>query len=94
MRRQQKGAKYGEACRAEGMTFQPMVVETCGAWEESAEQVIKKLGQALARATCQDDGEVTRHLYGKLSVLLQRDNVRMILNRVPVHPLASTNGDF
>ena len=71
-----------------------MVVETCGGWEEGAEGVIRRLGRALARATCQEDGEVIGHLFGKLSVLLQRDNVRMILNRVPSHPHCGTNGAY
>ena len=68
------------------------MVETCGGCEEGAMQDIKKLGQALAGATCQDDSEVIGHLFGKLSILLMRDNVRMILNRVPVHPHSSING--
>ena len=41
MRTQQKWSKYGEACRLEGITFQPMVVETCGGWEDGAEQIIR-----------------------------------------------------
>ena len=94
MRRHQKWSKYGEACRAEGIMFKPLVVETCGAWEEGAMQVIRKLGQALARATCQDDSEVIGHLFGKLSVLLMRDNVRMILNRVPTQPHPSIDGEI
>ena len=59
---QQKWNKYGEACRAEGITFMPLVVETLGGWEDGASQVIKKLGQALARATGQEDSEVVNHL--------------------------------
>ena len=92
MRFNQKWKKYGEACLAEGIAFIPMVVETCGGWEEEAEQVIRRLGQALARASCQDDAEVTRHLFGKLAILLVRSNASMILNRVPVHPHSSVNG--
>ena len=79
---------------AEGISFIPMVVETLGSWEEGAGQVIKRLGQALARSTCQEDSEVVRHLFGKLSVLLQRDNSSLILNRVPLHPDPSVDGDL
>ena len=46
---------------------------------------MKKSGQALARATSQDDLEEIGHLFGKFSVLM-RDNARMINNRVPIHP--------
>ena len=71
-----------------------MVVETLGGWEEGAAQVVKKLGQALARATGQEDNEVVRHLFGKLSILLQRDNASLILNRAPYHPESSVTGDL
>ena len=94
MRWNQKWNKYGEACNAEGISFIPMVVETLGGWEEGASQVIKRLGQALARATGQEDNEVVKHLFGKLSILLQRDNASLILNRVPNHPDSSITGDF
>ena len=69
-------------------------METLGSWEEGSAEIIKRLGKALARATCQDDAEVTRHLFGKLSITLQRDNASAILNRVQVHPNSSVNGDL
>ena len=71
-----------------------MPVETTGGWEEGAAALIKKLGKALARASCQEEGEVIRHLFGKLSILLMRTNASLILNRVPNHPNPSTNGEF
>ena len=64
MRWQQKWGKYGEACKAEGKTFMPLVVETLGGWEEGAAKVIKSLGQSLARSTGQEDSEVVHHLLG------------------------------
>ena len=73
-----------------------IVVSTLGAWEEQGAQVIKglRLGQGVARATCQDDNEVVRHLFGKLSVLLQRDNAGLVLNRIPLHPDEGLTGDM
>ena len=47
--------------------------------------MMKKSGQAPARATSQDDLEEIGHLFGKFSVLM-RDNARMINNRVPTQP--------
>ena len=91
MRKQQK-AKYAEACRAEGIEFFALPVETTGAWEDGAAAIITKLGRALARASCQEEGEVVRHLFSKLSILLMKTNASMILNRVPEHPDPSTNG--
>ena len=46
------------------MVFQPHVVETFGGWHESAIALIKKLGQAVARAGGQEENEVVRHLFG------------------------------
>ena len=68
--------------------------KTTGAWEEGAAAVIKKLGKALARATCQPEGEVIKHLFGKLSVLLMKTNASVVFNRVPNHPNAGINGEF
>ena len=92
MRYQQKWSKYGEACLAEGIQFYPLPVETTGGWEEGAAAIIKRLGKALARASCQEEGEAVKHLFGKLSILLMRSNASMILNRVHAHTHPSING--
>ena len=89
MRKQQKEAKYQAACRAEGIEFFALPVDTTGAWEEGAPVIITKLGRALACASCQDEGQVVWHLFSKLSILLMNMNACMILNRV--HPDPSTN---
>ena len=77
---------------AEGMVFQPLVVETFGGWHESAIALIKKLGQAMARAGGQEENEVVRHLFGRLSVLLMRDNATLVVSRKPNHPHPNVNG--
>ena len=46
-----KWQKHGEACWAEGMAFHPVVAETLGGWSQPAVDQIRRLGQALARAT-------------------------------------------
>ena len=74
LRHQQKWAKYGDACLAEGIRFCPMIVEVLGGWHDEAAKLLKKLGQALARATGGEEEEVVRHLFGRLSILLQKDN--------------------
>ena len=43
--------KHGEACREQGITFYALVIETMGAWSESAANQITKLGKSLSRAT-------------------------------------------
>ena len=92
LRFQQKWAKYGELCRAEGIVFHPLPVETLGGWHESAVQVIRKLGLALARSTGQEEGEVVKHLFGRLSILLMKGNTTLLLNRVPTHPDPRVDG--
>ena len=91
MRYQQKWSKYGEACRDEGIEFYPLPVETTGGWEEGAIAVIKRLAKAMARASCQEEGEAVKHLFSKLSILLMRSNASMILNRVEAHTHPSVN---
>ena len=94
MRTNQKWSKYGEACRAHNISFFALAVETTGAWEDGAAALIKRLAIALARATCQEEGQVVKHLFGKLSLLLMKSNAGLILNRQNYHPDASLNGDI
>ena len=83
----QKWAKYGDLCQAEGIAFQPMPIEVLGGFHEASARFVKGLGQALARSSGQEENEVVRHLFGRLSVLLQRGNSQLALNRLPQgHP--------
>ena len=54
-----------------------------GGWSEEASNLLKCLAEALARATGGSTAEVTRHLFGRLSILLQKGNATLLLNRVP-----------
>ena len=92
LKKQQKWSKYGELCRAENIEFSALAVETSGGWEGDAEQIITKISRSLARAIGQEESDMTRHLFGKLSVLLMRSNASMIINRTSIHPLSSTYG--
>ena len=92
VRRQQKWNKYSELCRAEGIVFHTLPVEALGGWDNEAVEVLKRLGQALARSTCQEEGEVTKHLFGRLSILLMKGNSSLIQNRVPTHPDPQVDG--
>ena len=53
---------------------------------------VKKLGAALARQTGQEEGEVVGHLWGRLSILLQRGNAAILGNRNPALPGAQIDG--
>ena len=82
MRKQQKEGKYLEACRAQNIQFWALAVETIGAWEEGAANTIARLAKCLARASCLDEGECNKHMFGKLSITLLRANASMMLNRM------------
>ena len=94
MRYDQKWRKYGELCQSEGIVFEPLPVEMLGGWGKTAVLLLRKLGQALATASCQDEEEVRRHMFGKLSILLQKSNASLILNRIPLHPAPDVDGDL
>ena len=72
--------------------FTPMPVEVLGGWGESGIEVVKRLGTALARHSGQEEAEVTRHLFGRLSILLMRGNSQMITARIPTHVNPTING--
>ena len=94
MRFQQKQTKYGQACSAEGIFFMPVVFETTGAVEEEGALLIKRLAKAVARSTNQEDSDAIRHLFGKLSILLAKDNASLVLNRVPIYPDPGIDGQM
>jgi hypothetical protein len=72
-----------ESCRQEGIAFIPMAAESLGGWHKVAEQEIKKLTAALARQQGAEEKETSSHLFQKLSILLQRGNAALFLNRTP-----------
>ena len=69
-----------------------MPVKVLGGWGESGIKVVKWLGTALARHSGQEEAEVTRHLFGRLSILLMRGNSQMITARIPTHVNPTING--
>ena len=78
-----KIAKAGEACRAEGISFIPMAADTLGGLHSVAVEQVKKLGTSLARHQGQEEQEVIRHLFQRLSLVLMRGNAQLLVNRVP-----------
>ena len=74
---------YGDACFQEGIDFVPLPVETMGGWSEGASGHIQRLGQALARALGREESETVNHLFQRLSKLLMKGNMALLLNRVP-----------
>ena len=59
-----------------------MSLEVLGGFHEVPIGMVKQLGQALAHVGGQDEVEVIKHLFGKLSIiLLMRGNSQLILSR-------------
>jgi hypothetical protein len=85
--------QLGDRCRAEGIVFYPLPIESYGGVHDSAVVIIRKLGVALARASSGDEAETVKFLFGKLSILL-KGNAALILNRVPHHPDPQINGQL
>ena len=92
LRHRQKWGKYGEACLAEGVRFCPVVVELHGGYHKEGEEILRRISGALSKVTGGDEGEVTRHFFGRLAVLLQKGNSALLLNRVPTTVEASVDG--
>ena len=63
--------------------FQLLPIEVLGGWYQAGVSVVKRIGQVMARSTGQEENEVVRHLFGKLSVLLMRGSAQLVLNRMP-----------
>ena len=73
----------GEACQREGIAFIPLAAESLGGWHQVAVMEVKKLGAALARQQGDEEKEASRRLFQKLSMLLQKGNSALFLNRTP-----------
>ena len=83
-----------EDCEREGIVFLPLAAESLGGWHPVAVQQVDKLAAALARHTGEDERVVTRHLWQRLAVLLQKGNAALMLNRTPIYPPPEVTGQF
>ena len=78
-----KMAGAWDQCRAANIAFIPIVAESLGGWHQVAVDQIKKLARCLATHTGQGIEESTAHLFTRLSTVLVRGCVEMVLNRSP-----------
>ena len=75
------------ACRAAGVDFSPIVVETLGGWCPDAVATIRSIGRALGqRLNSTDPYDMTKHLFGRLAIALWRGNAGLWLHRHPSLP--------
>ena len=80
-----KMAAHFEACRAMGVDFVPVAVESLGGWSEEAIANIKKIGRLFGQRTGSPPGDSIRHLFQRLSISLWRGNAIMWGSRLPIH---------
>ena len=83
MRKAAKNRAHFENCRAQGISFHPLVVETFGGWDKSALDFLKKLARQSARRWGKNDALGIKHFFQHLSVALQRGNASLLLDRDP-----------
>jgi hypothetical protein len=89
-----KVGAVADAFRRQGIAFVPLAAESLGGWHEVAVLELDRLATALARHTGQEEGEASRHLFGRLSVLLMRGNAALFSNRIPDHAGPEIDGQM
>ena len=87
-----KMAGAWDRCRAANIAFIPIVAESLGGWHPVAVDQIKKLARCLAMHTGQAIEASTAHLFTRLSTVLVRGCVEMVLNRSPTFPSPEIGG--
>ena len=81
MRKSSKDRAHLANCRAQGITFKPLVVETFGGWDADAVKFLKKLGRHSARRRGKIDAIEIKHFFQRLSIALQRGNATLLIDR-------------
>ena len=71
-------------CREQGLQFIPLIAEAVsGGWGREAMKAWRQLGALLANRTGETASTCTEHLLQCLSVTLQRENARAVIQRLP-----------
>ena len=76
-------AAHAEECRAVGISFVPMVVETLGGWSEDAVHTIRTIGRLQGQRLGIPPAESNRHLFQRLAISLWKGNASLWLRRLP-----------
>ena len=83
---ERKMAAHASSCRAVGVSFVPLVVESLGGWSKGAADTLSSIGRLLGQRLGSPPAETTRHLFQRCSISLWRGNATLWLRRLPVHP--------
>ena len=81
-----KFRKYGDKIPPE-IALVPLAVTTFGAWEENAVINLKEISKQQAANQRIDGGKLLCHFFERLSVVLQRENGAMLIERSPLNNL-------
>ena len=80
-RKTAKNRAHFENCRAQGICFRPLVVETFGGWDSEAIKLLKEIAHQDARRWGKDPAIEIKHFFQRLSVALQRGNAALLVDR-------------
>ena len=80
-RKQTKMRAHHADCQAQGIFFQPLVVETFGGWDADALKFLKEMGRQDARRWGRDSAQEIKFLFQRLSIVLQRGNAALLIER-------------
>ena len=81
MRKAAKNRAHFDNCRAEGIVFMPLVVETFGSWDGDAVKCLKDMARQCARRWGKNNAEEIKQFFQRLSIALQRGNASLLLER-------------
>ena len=81
-----KFRKYGDKIPPE-VALIPLAVTTFGAWEENAAINLREISKQQASNQRIDSSKLLRHFFERLSVVLQRENGAMLIERSPLNSL-------
>ena len=81
MRKASKMRAHFDNCYAQGITFQPLVVETFGGWDLDAIKLLKDIARLDARRWGKNDAIEIKHFFQRLSIALQRGNAALLINK-------------
>ena len=74
---ERKLAAHVVACRAAGIAFVPLVVESLGGWSNEAADTITKIGRRQGQRLGVPPAESIRHLFQRCAIALWRGNASM-----------------
>ena len=74
---------HADACRAVGVSFIPIVVETLGGMSASSVSTLDCLGRLLGQRLGIPPADSTRHLFQRCAISLWRGNAALWIRRIP-----------